>query len=102
MSVTAPQGFRAAGVTAGLKPSGTKDLALVVNDGPEFASAAACPPSAARPAYAASTPSRRAVRSFVRPMRPVEQTTTSIAPTPRCPATCSATAWVVRNPSGPV
>ncbi len=39
MSVTAPRGFRAAGVTAGLKPSGTKDLALVVNDGPGFASA---------------------------------------------------------------
>jgi glutamate N-acetyltransferase / amino-acid N-acetyltransferase len=39
MSVTTPQGFRAAGVTAGLKPSGTKDVALVVNDGPAFASA---------------------------------------------------------------
>ena len=39
MSVTAPQGFRAAGVTAGLKPSGTKDMALVVNDGPSYASA---------------------------------------------------------------
>jgi len=39
MSVTAPKGFRAAGVTAGLKPSGTKDLALVVSDGPSFASA---------------------------------------------------------------
>jgi glutamate N-acetyltransferase / amino-acid N-acetyltransferase len=39
MSVTAPRGFRAAGVTAGLKPSGRKDLALVVNDGPRFASA---------------------------------------------------------------
>ena len=34
MSVTAPQGFRAAGITAGLKPSGKSDLALVVNDGP--------------------------------------------------------------------
>ncbi|WP_278373254.1 bifunctional glutamate N-acetyltransferase/amino-acid acetyltransferase ArgJ [Brevibacterium casei] len=34
MSVTAPLGFTAAGVTAGLKPSGTKDLALVVNHGP--------------------------------------------------------------------
>lgn len=34
MSVTAPAGFRAAGVTAGLKPSGRPDLALVVNDGP--------------------------------------------------------------------
>jgi glutamate N-acetyltransferase/amino-acid N-acetyltransferase len=39
MSVTAPRGFRAAGVTAGLKDSGGKDLALVVNDGPEHASA---------------------------------------------------------------
>jgi glutamate N-acetyltransferase / amino-acid N-acetyltransferase len=39
VSVTAPRGFRAAGVTAGLKPSGTRDLALVVNDGPAFASA---------------------------------------------------------------
>ena len=34
MSVTAAQGFRAAGVTAGLKATGTPDLALVVNDGP--------------------------------------------------------------------
>jgi glutamate N-acetyltransferase / amino-acid N-acetyltransferase len=39
MSVTTPAGFTAAGVTAGLKPSGTKDLALVVNRGPAFASA---------------------------------------------------------------
>ncbi len=39
MSVTGPQGFRAAGVTAGLKPSGTKDVALVVNDGPIFSAA---------------------------------------------------------------
>ncbi|MGP7961425.1 bifunctional glutamate N-acetyltransferase/amino-acid acetyltransferase ArgJ [Sanguibacter sp. A247] len=34
MSVTSAQGFRAAGVTAGLKASGAPDLALVVNDGP--------------------------------------------------------------------
>lgn len=40
MSVTAPQGFRAAGVTAGLKASGRPDLALVVNDGPERVGAA--------------------------------------------------------------
>jgi len=32
--VTAPAGFRAAGVAAGIKPSGALDLALVVNDGP--------------------------------------------------------------------
>ncbi|NHN57392.1 bifunctional glutamate N-acetyltransferase/amino-acid acetyltransferase ArgJ [Calidifontibacter sp. DB0510] len=40
MSVTAAQGFRAAGVTAGLKSSGTPDMALVVNDGPQHAAAA--------------------------------------------------------------
>jgi glutamate N-acetyltransferase/amino-acid N-acetyltransferase len=40
MSVTAPAGFRAAGVTAGLKASGTPDLALVVNDGPDHHGAA--------------------------------------------------------------
>ncbi len=34
MSVTAPAGFRAAGVAAGLKPSGRPDVAVVVNDGP--------------------------------------------------------------------
>jgi glutamate N-acetyltransferase/amino-acid N-acetyltransferase len=39
MSVTAPAGFRAAGVAAGLKTSGGPDLALVVNDGPAFDSA---------------------------------------------------------------
>jgi len=30
--VTAPKGFRAAGITAGLKPSGLPDLALIVSD----------------------------------------------------------------------
>jgi glutamate N-acetyltransferase/amino-acid N-acetyltransferase len=40
VSVTAPKGFRAAGVVAGLKNSGTRDLALVVNDGPSRAAAA--------------------------------------------------------------
>ncbi|CAN7411726.1 bifunctional glutamate N-acetyltransferase/amino-acid acetyltransferase ArgJ [Knoellia sp. LjRoot47] len=35
MSVTAPQGFRASGATAGLKASGSSDVALVVNDGPD-------------------------------------------------------------------
>lgn len=40
MSVTAAQGFRAAGVTAGLKASGTPDVAVVVNQGPRDAAAA--------------------------------------------------------------
>ena len=37
--VTAPKGFRAAGVAAGIKASGNPDLALVVNDGPQYAAA---------------------------------------------------------------
>ena len=40
MSVTAPLGFRAAGVAAGLKKSGDRDVAVVVNDGPSRAAAA--------------------------------------------------------------
>ena len=39
MTVTAPAGFRAVGVAAGLKSSGALDLALVVNDGPEYEAA---------------------------------------------------------------
>ncbi|MCA1189962.1 MULTISPECIES: bifunctional glutamate N-acetyltransferase/amino-acid acetyltransferase ArgJ [unclassified Saccharopolyspora] len=39
MSVTAPAGFRAAGVAAGIKPTGALDLALVVNDGPRHTAA---------------------------------------------------------------
>ena len=40
MSVTAPLGFRAAGVAAGLKTSGERDVAVVINDGPSQAAAA--------------------------------------------------------------
>lgn len=39
MSVTSAHGFRAAGVAAGIKSSGAHDLALVVNDGPDFVAA---------------------------------------------------------------
>ncbi|GAA3964732.1 bifunctional glutamate N-acetyltransferase/amino-acid acetyltransferase ArgJ [Gordonia caeni] len=38
--VTAPLGFRAAGLTAGLKESGKPDLALVFNEGPDLGAAA--------------------------------------------------------------
>jgi glutamate N-acetyltransferase/amino-acid N-acetyltransferase len=37
--VTAPAGFRAAGVAAGLKSSGAADVAVVINDGPHQAAA---------------------------------------------------------------
>src|SRR3954452_3117042 len=40
MTVTAAAGFIAGGTTAGLKPSGKPDLALVVNTGPEQVAAA--------------------------------------------------------------
>ncbi|WP_448612904.1 bifunctional glutamate N-acetyltransferase/amino-acid acetyltransferase ArgJ [Modestobacter sp. URMC 112] len=40
MTTTHPQGFRAAGVAAGLKSTGAQDVALVVNDGPDDAAAA--------------------------------------------------------------
>ena len=37
--VTAPAGFRAAGIAAGIKASGARDLALVFNEGPDYAAA---------------------------------------------------------------
>lgn len=37
--VTAPAGFRAAGIAAGIKKSGALDLALVFNEGPDYAAA---------------------------------------------------------------
>ncbi|WP_116244339.1 bifunctional ornithine acetyltransferase/N-acetylglutamate synthase [Nocardiopsis sp. FIRDI 009] len=40
MSVTAPRGFRAAGVAAGLSTDGARDVAVVVNDGPSRAAGA--------------------------------------------------------------
>jgi len=39
VSVTAARGFRAAGVAAGLKASGDRDVALVVSDGPSYSAA---------------------------------------------------------------
>ncbi|NEA63092.1 bifunctional glutamate N-acetyltransferase/amino-acid acetyltransferase ArgJ [Streptomyces sp. SID12488] len=39
MSVTAAQGFTAAGIAAGIKENGNPDLALVVNSGPRLAAA---------------------------------------------------------------
>ena len=40
MTITRPRGFRAVGLAAGIKSSGTEDLALVVNDGPRDVAAA--------------------------------------------------------------
>ena len=37
--VTAPAGFRAAGIAAGIKVSGARDLALVFNEGPDYGAA---------------------------------------------------------------
>lgn len=38
--ITEPRGFVASGTTAGIKPSGKPDMALVVNEGPKFAASA--------------------------------------------------------------
>ncbi|GEL19844.1 bifunctional glutamate N-acetyltransferase/amino-acid acetyltransferase ArgJ [Pseudonocardia asaccharolytica] len=38
-TVVTPKGFRAAGLAAGIKANGNPDLALVVNDGPEYGAA---------------------------------------------------------------
>lgn len=38
--VTAPSGFRATGISAGIKASGNPDLALVFNEGPDYGAAA--------------------------------------------------------------
>lgn len=40
MTVTAPLGFKAAGIAAGIKKSGALDLALILNEGPSAAAAA--------------------------------------------------------------
>jgi glutamate N-acetyltransferase/amino-acid N-acetyltransferase len=40
VSVTAPRGFRAAGVAAGTRADGVRDVAVVINDGPSRAAAA--------------------------------------------------------------
>ncbi|MDX1886173.1 bifunctional glutamate N-acetyltransferase/amino-acid acetyltransferase ArgJ [Mycolicibacterium sp. 120270] len=37
--VTAPEGFRATGIAAGIKASGALDMALVFNEGPDYAAA---------------------------------------------------------------
>ena len=37
--VTAPEGFRATGIAAGIKTSGALDLALVFNEGPDYSAA---------------------------------------------------------------
>ncbi|GIF08146.1 bifunctional glutamate N-acetyltransferase/amino-acid acetyltransferase ArgJ [Actinoplanes siamensis] len=39
MTITHPRGFRASGVAAGLKASGNPDVAVVVNDGPDYTAA---------------------------------------------------------------
>ena len=36
MSVTAVPGFRAAGTSVGIKPTGKKDFAVIINDGPSM------------------------------------------------------------------
>ena len=85
-----------------VQPAPSTTVCLLTESVVMIASAASVPPSAPSAAKAASTPSRRFCRGFARPIRPVEQTTTSTAPMPRSVATRSATACVVWKPSAPV
>lgn len=62
MAVTFPRGFRAAGVAAGIKKSGAKDVALLVTDKPQLAAMVGtqnqvCAPSVMR--------NRKAISGFV-------------------------------------
>ena len=69
MSVTAPQGFRAAGVAAGVGPDGRRDVAVVVNDGPSRAAGAVFtthPEPAAPLLWSRQVPSRRQHYNTVR------------------------------------
>ncbi len=85
-----------------LQPAPSTTTCLLTESVVMIASAASFPPSPDSASYAASTPASTCSRSLVSPISPVEQTTTSPAPMPTCSATCSATAWVVWKPSGPV
>ncbi len=67
-----------------------------------IATAAASCPSGERVAAASSAPARILSIGSSSPMRPVEQTTTSPAETPRTSATCSAVRCVSRKPWVPV
>ena len=60
------------------------------------------PPSALRAAAAASTPGRILSMGSCSPIRPVEQTKTSVAEMPSTSATFSAVLWVFWKPVGPV
>ncbi|MEV2278834.1 bifunctional ornithine acetyltransferase/N-acetylglutamate synthase [Nocardiopsis sp. NPDC049922] len=68
MSVTAPRGFRAAGVAAGLAADGARDVAVVVNDGPSRAAGAVFTEAADRAApvlWSAQVVAGRRVRAAV-------------------------------------
>ena len=67
-----------------------------------IACAASGPPSRAQRVVRRVDAGEHLLAVVGEPIRPVEQTTTSMAPAPRCSATRSATAWVVWKPSGPV
>ncbi|WP_304451018.1 bifunctional ornithine acetyltransferase/N-acetylglutamate synthase [Nocardiopsis sp. YSL2] len=67
MSVTAPRGFRAAGVAAGTRDGRARDVAVVINDGPSRAAAAVFTPddSAAPVLWSRQVASGHRVRAAV-------------------------------------
>ena len=84
------------------QPSPTKVACLETVSVVMIAVAAASCPSTLRAVATASTPGRSRSIGSRSPMRPVEQTTTSPAETPRTSPTFSAVRWVSRKPGEPV
>ena len=84
------------------QPAPSTTTCLLTESVVMIAWAASSPPSLASDSYAASAPASTWSRGLASPIRPVEQTRTSMAPMPSWSATRSATAWVVWKPSGPV
>ena len=101
VSVTAPR-LPGAGVAAGLKSTGAKDVALVVNDGPSYDSASVFTPTAAwpTPCSGARRSSRTAssARSCSTPAAP----TATPAPTASRPPTPSPSASARTSGSVPI
>src|SRR5271157_6540688 len=95
---------RSGGVGGGRPPEATLRKAIFTTVSVVLiASAAASPPAREASATAASTPGRSLSIGSRSPIRPVEQTAISPAPTsPSAAARCSAVACVSWKPSGPV
>src|SRR5687768_13007248 len=84
------------------QPSSAKLACLGTESVVMIASAAACPPPSLSERTSLLIPAVSLPIGSCTPIKPVEQTATSIAPTPTASATSSADRWVSAKPCGPV